>query len=107
MSAAGKVHLENGADLDYDVLVVATGAVLVPEGTDGLTGPRVDGKGLHLLLARGSGGLRQREINVFDGGRMVVNVVDMPIKCPVAPLEFCFLADWYFQRARHPRPGTS
>jgi len=32
----------------------------------------------------------------FDGGRVVVNVVDMPIKCPVAPLEFCFLADWYF-----------
>ena len=26
----------------------------------------------------------------------MVNVVDMPIKCPVAPLEFCFLADWYF-----------
>jgi sulfide:quinone oxidoreductase len=26
----------------------------------------------------------------------VVNVVDLPIKCPVAPLEFCFLADWYF-----------
>jgi sulfide:quinone oxidoreductase len=32
----------------------------------------------------------------FDGGRLVVNVVDMPIKCPVAPLEFAFLADWYF-----------
>ena len=32
----------------------------------------------------------------FDRGRVVVNVVDMPIKCPVAPLEFCFLADWYF-----------
>jgi sulfide:quinone oxidoreductase len=32
----------------------------------------------------------------FDGGRVVINVVDMPIKCPVAPLEFCFLADWYF-----------
>jgi sulfide:quinone oxidoreductase len=32
----------------------------------------------------------------FEGGRLVVNVVDMPIKCPVAPLEFCFLADWYF-----------
>ena len=24
----------------------------------------------------------------------MVNVIDMPIKCPVAPLEFCFLADW-------------
>ena len=33
----------------------------------------------------------------FDGGRVVVNVVDLPIKCPVAPLEFCFLADWYFR----------
>ena len=29
---------------------------------------------------------------------MVVNVVDLPIKCPVAPLEFCFLADWYFRQ---------
>ena len=34
----------------------------------------------------------------FDGGRIAVNVVDMPIKCPVAPLEFCFLADWYFRK---------
>ena len=34
----------------------------------------------------------------FHGGRLVVNVVDLPIKCPVAPLEFCFLADWYFQQ---------
>ena len=25
-----------------------------------------------------------------------MNVVDMPIECPVAPLEFCFLADSYF-----------
>jgi len=33
----------------------------------------------------------------FEGGRLVVNVVEMPIKCPVAPLEFCFLADWYFR----------
>jgi sulfide:quinone oxidoreductase len=33
----------------------------------------------------------------FEGGRLVVNVVDMPIKCPVAPIEFAFLADWYFR----------
>jgi sulfide:quinone oxidoreductase len=33
----------------------------------------------------------------FDHGRLVVNVVDMPIKCPVAPLEFCFLADWFLR----------
>jgi sulfide:quinone oxidoreductase len=33
----------------------------------------------------------------FEGGRLVVNVVDMPIKCPVAPLEFAFLADWHLR----------
>ena len=27
---------------------------------------------------------------------MVLNVTEMPIKCPVAPLEFLFLADWFF-----------
>jgi sulfide:quinone oxidoreductase len=36
----------------------------------------------------------------FDGGRLVVNLVDMPIKCPIAPLEFAFLADWYFHERK-------
>ena len=26
-----------------------------------------------------------------------MNLVDMPIKCPVAPIEFAFLADWYLR----------
>jgi sulfide:quinone oxidoreductase len=43
----------------------------------------------------GAAGLEEA-LRWFKGGRIVVNVVDMPIKCPVAPLEFCFLADWYF-----------
>jgi len=32
----------------------------------------------------------------WDGGRLVVNIAEMPIKCPVAPLEFVFPADWFF-----------
>ena len=28
----------------------------------------------------------------------MLNVAEMPIKCPVAPLEFMMLADWYFQK---------
>jgi hypothetical protein len=28
----------------------------------------------------------------FDCGRLLVNMIDTPIKCPVAPVEFCFLA---------------
>jgi sulfide:quinone oxidoreductase len=39
-----------------------------------------------------------RALERFSGGRLVVNVIDMPIKCPVAPLEFCFLADYYFRQ---------
>ena len=35
-------------------------------------------------------------LEAFDAGRLVVNFIDLPIKCPVAPLEFCFLADAYF-----------
>jgi sulfide:quinone oxidoreductase len=37
------------------------------------------------------------QLRRFDRGRLVVNIVDMPIKCPVAPLEFCFLADWFLR----------
>ena len=38
-------------------------------------------------------------LTFFDGGRVVVKVVEMPIKCPVAPLEFCFPADWFFHQS--------
>ncbi len=92
---ANHVHLENGSVLGYDVLVVATGAVLVPEETDGLAGPGWMDKVFTFYSPEGAAALEAALAN-FDGGRLVVNVVDMPIKCPVAPLEFCFLADWYF-----------
>ena len=36
---ADRVHLDDGTALGYDVLVVATGARLLPEETHGLTGP--------------------------------------------------------------------
>ncbi|HET9442033.1 MAG TPA: FAD/NAD(P)-binding oxidoreductase, partial [Acidimicrobiales bacterium] len=91
----GAVHLEGGTQLPYDVLVVATGARLVPEETDGLTGPGWMEKVFTFYSPEGAGAL-EAALATFDGGRLVVNVVDMPIKCPVAPLEFCFLADWYF-----------
>jgi sulfide:quinone oxidoreductase len=92
---ADRVHLENGEILDYDVLVVATGSALVPEETKGLTGPGWMENVFTFYSPEGAGAL-QAALADFDGGHIVVNIVDMPIKCPVAPLEFCFLADWYF-----------
>ena len=93
---ANEVHLENGSTLSYDVLIVATGAVLVPEETEGLTGPGWMDKVFTFYSPEGAAAL-EAALATFDGGRVVVNVIDMPIKCPVAPLEFCFLADWYFR----------
>ncbi|MDF2607977.1 MAG: FAD-dependent pyridine nucleotide-disulfide oxidoreductase, partial [Bacillales bacterium] len=43
----------------------------------------------------GSLSLRNK-LSTWNGGKLVVHISEMPIKCPVAPLEFAFLADWYF-----------
>ena len=92
---ADRVHLADGTELGFDVLVVATGSRLVPEETEGLTGPGWMDTVFTFYDVPGATAL-EGALAAFTGGRLVVNVVDMPIKCPVAPLEFCFLADWYF-----------
>jgi sulfide:quinone oxidoreductase len=96
-----QVHLQGGDTLGYDVLVVASGATLVLNETEGLAGPGWMQKVFTFYTPQGAAAL-EAALATFDGGRLVVNVVDMPIKCPVAPLEFCFLADWYFHQ-RHIR----
>jgi len=96
-----RVTLVDRTVLPYDVLVVATGATLQPEETEGLTGPGWQERMFTFYDIAGAAQLA-RALESFDGGRVVVNLVDMPIKCPVAPLEFAFLADSYFTE-RHIR----
>src|SRR5881396_2610495 len=88
--------LDEGTVLPYDVLVVATGVRLQPEETEGLTGPGWNERVFTFYSPDGAGALQQA-LERFDRGRLVVNLVDMPIKCPVAPLEFAFLADCYLR----------
>jgi sulfide:quinone oxidoreductase len=90
-----RVLLEGGMELAYDVLVIATGSRLLPDETEGLTGPGWMDSVFTFYDLPGASAL-EGALADFDGGRLVVDVVDLPIKCPVAPLEFCFLADWYF-----------
>lgn len=97
--AGQTVLLADGAELAYDALIIATGAVLAPEETEGLTGPGWMEKMFTFYTPEGAAALEAR-LATFDGGRIVVNVVEMPIKCPVAPLEFCFLADWYLRERK-------
>ena len=90
------VTLRDGGQVHYDVLVVATGARLLPDETEGLTGPGWMENVFTFYTPEGASALAGA-LKHFDAGRLVVNVVDMPIKCPVAPLEFCFLADAFFR----------
>ena len=96
-TAANEVRLGDGTALGYDVLVIATGARLARDETAGLDGPAWGATVSTFYTLPDALDLRHA-LRRFDGGRLVVNVVDMPVKCPVAPLEFCFLADWYFRR---------
>jgi sulfide:quinone oxidoreductase len=91
-----EVVLEDGDVLPFDVLVVASGARLQPEETEGLTDAGWNERVFTFYSPEGAEALRGA-LEHFDGGRLVVNLVDMPIKCPVAPLEFAFLADWHLR----------
>jgi len=93
------VTLENGKTLEYDVLIIATGARLVPEETEGLTGPGWRETMFDFYSLEGSTALGKKLVE-WEGGRLVLNIVDMPIKCPPAPLEFVFLADWFFRQRK-------
>jgi sulfide:quinone oxidoreductase len=99
-----RVHLADGTVLAYDALVVATGARLIPEETEGLTDAGWLERVFTFYDLEGAVALRQA-LARFEGGRLVVNIADMPIKCPVAPIEFTFLADW-FLRERGVRAKT-
>lgn len=81
--------------IHYDYLVIATGAQIHPEQTEGL----VDGgwrKNIFDFYTVEGAAALARFLKFWKGGRMVLNITEMPIKCPVAPLEFLFLADWFF-----------
>lgn len=86
------VALEGGEKLSYDLLILATGSHVYPDETPGLTGKHWRRDAFDFYTLDGATALAQR-LDGWTGGRLVVNIVDMPIKCPVAPLEFAFLAD--------------
>jgi len=40
------------------------------------------------------------QLKNWEGGNLVVHISELPIKCPVAPLEFAFLADAFFENKK-------
>lgn len=92
---ANKVELEDET-LNYDVLIIATGSKIAPQETEGLLGPLWRKDIFDFYTFEGALALRNK-LRAWEGGKMVIHITEMPIKCPVAPLEFTFLADSYFR----------
>ena len=92
------VRLEGGRELVYDQLVIASGTTPRPDQTPGMLGPEWRHSIFDFYTLEGAEALGEA-LEMFDGGRLVVHITDMPIKCPVAPLEFTFLAEaWLRER---------
>ena len=91
-----RIKLSDGKMINYDYMVVSTGSEIRPDETPGM----LDGWHKNIFdfyTPKGAEKLHQF-LEIWQGGRLVLNVAEMPIKCPVAPLEFIMLADWYFRK---------
>ncbi len=93
------VSLLDGYELEYDILIIATGTKIAPQETEGMLGEGWRKDIFDFYTFAGAKALRDK-LRDWDGGKLVVHICEMPIKCPVAPLEFCFLADSFFHEKR-------
>lgn len=93
------VSMQNGNRFNYDILIIATGARIAPEETEGMAGPEWQKSVFDFYTFEGALALRNK-LREWPGGKLVVHITEMPIKCPVAPLEFAFLADSYFKHKK-------
>jgi len=92
-----RVELTDAVALSYDFLIIASGSEIRPDMIDGMLGDDWQKSVFDFYTLEGAKAL-QKALAEFDGGSLVVNLVEMPIKCPVAPLEFTFLADAYLTK---------
>ncbi|MGB0851147.1 MAG: FAD-dependent oxidoreductase, partial [Bacteroidia bacterium] len=90
------VLLQNGSKIEYDILILATGTDIAPQEIEGMLGEFWQKDIFDFYTYQGSKNLAKKLKN-WEGGKMVVHIAEMPIKCPVAPLEFAFLADSFFK----------
>jgi sulfide:quinone oxidoreductase len=88
--ANNRVESQSGRTFDYDYLVIATGSRLAPDLVPGLAE-----NAQHFYDLPGAKKLRDA-LNDFKGGRIVLNV-NVPHKCPVAPVEMTLMLDEFLR----------
>jgi len=80
----------------YDFLIISTGCRIVPEENDGLMDAW--GKNAFTFYNKEAADQLRLRLKEFDGGKLVMNIAELPFKCPVAPIEFVFMADWFLKK---------
>jgi sulfide:quinone oxidoreductase len=97
---ARQVHLGDGRTLAYDWLVIATGTRPDPTLVEGMAEALADHTTVHEFFTLEGATALKAALATFDAGRILVHVSEMPIKCPVAPLEFAFLVEDHYRKRR-------
>lgn len=90
-----QVDTSNGK-YPYDWLISSLGCRAAAEEVEGLA--EAMGRDVHTFYTLDGAEAMQQPLEDMKEGRLLINIADMPIKCPVAPIEFAFLADYYFTR---------
>jgi sulfide:quinone oxidoreductase len=93
------VALTEGTTLPYDYLIIATGTSPRPDQTPGMDGALWHDSVHSFYTYEDALALREK-LKTWKGGRLVVHVTEMPIKCPVAPLEFSLLSEAFFSKRK-------
>lgn len=94
---ANRIVLKSERSIGYHLLIIASGAKIVPEEIEGLMDGEWKKSIFDFYTIEGAVALRDK-LKEWDGGKLVIHFAEMPIKCPVAPLEFTFLTDWFLRK---------
>ena len=83
-----------GGSFDYDWLVVATGCRIAPEEVEGMMDDWMGN--VHTFYSLEGAVALRKKMKYLESGKLVINIAELPYKCPVAPIEFIFMADWFY-----------
>ncbi|MHC5039183.1 MAG: type III sulfide quinone reductase, selenoprotein subtype [Planctomycetota bacterium] len=90
------VRTGKGESFPYDFLVIASGCRIAPDEVDGLD--TVWNKTAFDFYSLEGAAELGKALPGFEGGRLVINIAEVPFKCPIAPLEFAYMADDYLKQ---------
>lgn len=79
-------------DLNYDYLVVSLGAELMPDALPGFS------ESAYNLYEMNQVEKLRDALNKFSSGALTVLISSLPFKCPAAPYEAAFLADYHLRK---------